>query len=133
MFLHFRCRAVRPILLLLDCQELRADIERQRRVLHNAAIIEARDQEERARISTPSESSAVEIPHPSTPQRDGTEEQGSPLRSSDVLKEPPPSPHGHTVEGPSQPLHSPGLPFIGKDRDWQPETWTPQAIRKRGG
>ncbi|KAI0301655.1 hypothetical protein B0F90DRAFT_1608584, partial [Multifurca ochricompacta] len=33
------------------CPCLRADIERQRRVLQNAAIIEARDQEERARLA----------------------------------------------------------------------------------
>ncbi|KAI0296403.1 hypothetical protein BC826DRAFT_232794 [Russula brevipes] len=32
-------------------EELRADLERQRRVLHNAAIIQARDQEERARTA----------------------------------------------------------------------------------
>jgi hypothetical protein len=101
--------------------------------LQNAAIIQARDQEERARITAGSESPAVENPHPSTSQDTRTGEQGSTLCSSDGLEKPPVSPHTHDVERASQPPHSPGLPPIGKDRDWKPETWTPQTIRRRGG
>jgi hypothetical protein len=39
----FQMRAVPLILLLLDCQELRADLKRQRRVLKNEVIIQAND------------------------------------------------------------------------------------------
>lgn len=129
----FKCEAVLPILLPLDCQELRADLERQRRVLQNAAVIQAKDQEERARISAGSESTVDQNPHPPNLQSIRIEEQGSTLSSSDVLETPPLSSHTHDVKRASRPSQSTGLPPIGKDRDWQPETWTPQAIRRRGG
>ncbi|KAN0116207.1 hypothetical protein V8E52_006264 [Russula decolorans] len=108
-------------------EELRADLERQRRVLKNAAIIQAKDQEERALLA------GVEDPHPSTLQATRTGEKDSTLSPSDVLEAPPPASHTHDVKRASQPPHSPGLPPIGKDRDWQPESWTPQATRRRGG
>jgi hypothetical protein len=101
--------------------------------MQNAAIIEAKDQEERARISAASESEVVKNLRPSTSQGILTGEQGSTPCSSDVLERPPLSSHTHDVKRASQPSHSPGLPPIGKDRDWKPETWTPQAIRRRGG
>jgi NADH dehydrogenase [ubiquinone] 1 alpha subcomplex assembly factor 2 len=129
----FKCKAVPPILLPLDCQELRADLERQRRVLQNAAIIQAKDQEERARISAGSQPTVVENPHPPISQGIRTEEQGSTLSSSDVLETPPLSSHTHDVKRAPRPSHSPGLPPTGKDRDWQPEAWTPQTIRRGGG
>ena len=128
-----KCGAVPLILLLLDCQELRADLERQRRVLQNAAIIQAKDQEERARVSAAFVPAGVEDPHPPTSQGIRTREQDSTLSPSDVLEAPPPASHTHDVKQASQPPHSPGLPPIGKDKDWQPESWTPQATRRRGG
>jgi NADH dehydrogenase [ubiquinone] 1 alpha subcomplex assembly factor 2 len=108
-------------------------LERQRRVLQNAAIMQAKDQEERALFSAASEPAVVENPRLSTSQGIRTGEQDSTPCSSDVLERPPPSSHTHDVKRASQPSHSPGLPHIGKDRDWQPEAWTPQTIRRRGG
>lgn len=129
----FECGAVPPILLLLDRQELRADLERQRRVLQNAAIIQAKDQEERARVSAASVLAGVENPHPSTSQGIRTGEKDSTLSPSDILEAPPHASQTHDINRASQPPHSPGLPPIGKDRDWQPESWTPQTNRRRGG
>jgi hypothetical protein len=94
--------------------------------------MQAKDQEERALISSASETAAVEDPRLSTSQDTRTGEQGS-TPSSDVLERPPLSSHAHDVERASQPSHSPGLPPMGKGRDWQPEAWTPQTIRRRGG
>ena len=133
MFCRFKCGAVLPKLLLLDCQELRADIERQRRVLQNAAIIQAKDQEERARISVAPTPTVVENPHLSTSQGIRVGERDSTLPSSDVLERPPLSSHTQDVKGASQPSRSPKLPLIGKDKDWQPEAWTPQTTRRGGG
>ncbi|KAI0277913.1 hypothetical protein BGY98DRAFT_917573 [Russula aff. rugulosa BPL654] len=114
-------------------EELRADLERQRRVLQNAAIIQAKDQEERARVSAAFVPAGVEDPHPPTSQGIRTREQDSTLSPSDILEAPPPASHTHDVKQASQPPLSPGLPPIGKDKDWQPESWTPQATRRRGG
>jgi len=105
---------------------------RQRRVLQNAAIIQAKDQEERARISAASVSVGVKDPYPSASQG-CTGGQDLTLSPSEVLESPSPSSHTHDVKQASQPHHSPGLPPIGKDRDWQPESWTPQTTRRRGG
>ncbi|KAH9962939.1 hypothetical protein BC827DRAFT_1340799, partial [Russula dissimulans] len=96
--------------------ELRADLERQRRVLQNAAVIQARDQEERARIIAATAPVTAEGSSLSTPQGIRAGDQGS-----DVLEEPQPS---QIHEEPKQalgPSRSLELPPIGKDRDWQPE------------
>jgi len=109
------------------------DLERQQRVLHNAAIIQARDQEERARISAAS-APAVAIDQntsPSTPQEIRSRKQDPDLCSSDGLEAPPPSSELHDVKHTSRPSHSSELPPILKDREWQPEAWTPQAARRR--
>lgn len=111
------------------------DLERQRRVLHNAAIIQARDQEERARISASAALAPTvtvgQDPSPSTPQEIRTRKQDSNLCSSDGLEGPPPSSELHDVKHTSQPSHSSELPPIVKDKDWQPEAWTPRATQRR--
>jgi NADH dehydrogenase [ubiquinone] 1 alpha subcomplex assembly factor 2 len=120
------------ILYLL--QELQADLERQRRVLHNAAVLQARDQEERARISAAPTPPVSEIPPLAT-----TEDL--PIGQSDEdmlpLGTPELPPHSsRPIDKPRQPSRpSPDseLPPVGKGRDWQPEAWTPQATRRRGG
>jgi len=127
--------AVPPILLLLHLQELRADLERQRRVLQNAAIIHARDQDELARISAASAPAVNEDPYPSTLRDIRTAKQDPSLCSSEDLERPPPSSKIYDLKhhDASRPSHSPELPPIGKDRDWQPEAWTPQTTRRQGG
>ncbi len=122
-------------LLLSSLQELQADLERQRRVLHNAAVLQARDQEERARISAASVPSVTESPHlpiteniPMGQMDENTPSVGAPE---------PPSHSSHPIGRPRQASRpSPGSelpPPVGKDRDWQPEAWTPQTTRRRGG
>ena len=72
VFLCFKCEAVPSILLLLDCCDLRADLDRQRRILQNtaiyAAIIQTKDREGGKHISAASASAVVENPHQSTSQ-----------------------------------------------------------------
>jgi NADH dehydrogenase [ubiquinone] 1 alpha subcomplex assembly factor 2 len=120
--------------ILYFLQELQADLERQRRVLHNAAVLQARDQEERARISAAPAPPVSEIPALAT-----TEDLHIGKRDEDILPLEPPELPPH----PSRPIDnsrqssrsSPDseLPPVGKGRDWQPEAWTPQATRRRGG
>ncbi|KAH9074273.1 hypothetical protein EDB83DRAFT_2355916 [Lactarius deliciosus] len=96
-------------------EELHADLERQRRVLHNAAVLQARDQEERARISAASAPLATEnspLPTPENVPMVQRDESSQSLRASTDSELPPP---------------------VGKDRDWQPEAWTPQTTRRRRG
>lgn len=130
----FRGEAVSPSPLLYFLQELQADIERQRRVLHNAAVLQARDQEERARHSAVSAPLVSENPPSPT-----TENIPMGQRDENTQSVGTPEPQLHS----SQPIDrsrqasrlSPNseLPPIGKDRNWQPETWTPQSARRRGG
>lgn len=109
------------------------DLERQQRVRHNAAIIHARDQEERARISATSAPALTIDPNtpPPTPQEIRSRKHDPDLYSSDGLEAPPPSSELHDVKHTSQPPLSSELPPFLKDRDWQPEAWTPQATRRR--
>ena len=129
----FRCEAL-SITILYFLQELRADLERQRRILHNAAILQARDQEERARIAAAPVSPVSENPPLTTAQdlqigqRDG---DTLPLEAPEL----PPHP-SRPIDKPRQPSRSSPdseLPLVGNGRDWQPEAWTPQATRRRGG
>ncbi|KAH9973805.1 hypothetical protein BGW80DRAFT_1306502 [Lactifluus volemus] len=114
-------------------EELRADLERQRRVLHNAAVIQARDQEERARISAP-ESAVVENLSSRTQQGIlmGGETDSRTCFAGNPEKSPPSPPQIHESKQPPQLSHDLELPHIGTDKDWQPETWTPQTARRRG-
>ncbi|KAI9509042.1 hypothetical protein F5148DRAFT_1283375 [Russula earlei] len=114
-------------------EELRADLARQRRVLYNASIIEARDREERARISAAAATPITEVPATSTPQGIRTRRQASSPDSFDVLERPQPSSETHELKRPSLPSHGSALPAAGKDRDWQPAAWTPRTMRRRGG
>ena len=109
------------------------DLERQRRVLHNAAIIQARDQEERARLSAASAPAVMvdQYPSSSAPQEIRSRKLDPNLCPSDALEGPLASSELHDVKHTSRPSHSSELPPIVKDRDWQPEAWTPQATRRR--
>ena len=119
----FRCEAL-SITILYFLQELRADLERQRRILHNAAVLQARDQEERARIAAAAASPVSEIPPLTT-----TQDLPIGQRNEDTLplESPELPPH------PSRPSPDSELPLVGNGRDWRPEAWTPQATRRRGG
>lgn len=129
----FRREAL-SITILYLLQELRADLERQRRILHNAAVLQARDQEERARIAAAPAPPVSEIPPLTTTQDPpmGQKDEGTlPLEAPEL----PPHP-SRRIDKPRQPSHpSPDseLPPVGNGRDWQPEAWTPQITRRRGG
>jgi NADH dehydrogenase [ubiquinone] 1 alpha subcomplex assembly factor 2 len=127
----FSGEAVSPLPLLYSLQELQADLERQRRILHNAAILQARDQEERARITAGLASSASENPPSPT-----TEDVPMGQRDEAMLSVGGPELPPHPIDEPrrpSRPFPDSELPSVRKGRDWQPEAWTPQATRRRGG
>ena len=129
----FRCEAL-SITILYFLQELRADLERQRRILHNAAVLQARDQEERARIAAAPVSPVSENPPLTTAQdlqigqRDG---DTLPLEAPELP--PHPSRPIDKLRQPSRSSPDSELPLVGNGRDWQPEAWTPQTTRRRGG
>jgi hypothetical protein len=101
--------------------------------LYNAAILQARDQDELARISISSVPSAKENTASSIPQGIQKGKQDPNPRTSDAPERPPPSPEMGNLKHALGSSDSSELPPIGKDRDWQPEAWTPQTARKRGG
>ncbi|KAI0044949.1 hypothetical protein FA95DRAFT_1561663 [Auriscalpium vulgare] len=110
-------------------QELRADQERQRRVLHNAAILQARDLEERRSIAAAAvqdAQAALPSPEPAAPQGPTS----GALDSSPAPLEPAVPPEAPTA--PASTLH-PRAPGGAKDRDWQPEAWTPRSSPQRRG
>lgn len=109
-------------------QELQADLERQRRILHNAAILQARDQEERAHVSAVSAPSVTENPPPPTTENFPTGQRDDNMHSVGA-----PEQTAYSSQGPRQTSRPSELPPMGKDRDWQPEAWTPQTARRRGG
>ncbi|KAH8987918.1 hypothetical protein EDB92DRAFT_1875029 [Lactarius akahatsu] len=116
-------------------EELQADLERQRRVLHNAAVLQARDQDERARISAASAPLVTEDPPFPAPENISMVKRDE---ISQSVGAPEPPPHlSYPIDRPRQaprPSPDPELPPpVGKDRDWQPEAWTPQTTRRRGG
>ncbi|KAH9172698.1 hypothetical protein EDB89DRAFT_2069372 [Lactarius sanguifluus] len=113
---------------LSPLQELQADLERQRRVLYNAAVLQARDQDERARISAASAPSVAEDSPFPTPENIPTVQRDE--NSQSVGAPEPPTHSSRPIDRPRQtprPSPDPELPPVGKDRDWQPEAWTPQT------
>ena len=120
--------------LLYTPQELQADLERQRRVLHNAAVLQARDQEERARVSAGSAPSAPENPRLPTTEDIPIGQRDEDMLLAGALEQAPHSSRPMDKAGqPSRPSPESELPPVGKGREWQPEAWTPQATRRRGG
>ncbi|KAI9458571.1 hypothetical protein BJY52DRAFT_1212084 [Lactarius psammicola] len=113
-------------------EELQADLERQRRVLHNVAVLQARDRDERARISAVQAPSVTESPPLPTTENLPMGQRHENTQSVEAPEPPPYSSHSKPKQA-SHPSPVSELPPIGKDRDWQPEAWTPQTTRRRGG
>jgi NADH dehydrogenase [ubiquinone] 1 alpha subcomplex assembly factor 2 len=97
-------------------QELQADLTRQQRVKLNAAILEAKDEAERAhreRLETPSHHSQIET-QPSSVSRNVPRDQGLELRQPD---------QGSKVQ-----TRDPWAEALkGSD---EPRSWTPVARRR---
>jgi len=110
----FRGEAVSSLPLLYSLKDLQADLERQRRVLHNAAVLQARDQEERARISAALAPPVTEN-HPSPTTETIPMGQGD--GNSQSVRAPELPPHcSHPIDGPrqaSRPSPDSELPPIG--------------------
>ncbi|KAI0064356.1 hypothetical protein BV25DRAFT_312510 [Artomyces pyxidatus] len=115
-------------------EELRADLERQRRILHNAALIEARDREEQTRVvaapqSDPLSDISTTLHPPTIHEKELKllEAEAEEQKRSDLqLKTKDTDLSGAAVRESNLPLRT-------RDTDWQPEAWAPQASRQRGG
>lgn len=95
------------------------DVRRQQQVLMNASLIEARDQEERARsrLLRASDAATQDIQKNQAPQIDM-----SPPRFSNIAQ-------AQATNAPNHPTPPPAsnLPKTGPDRSDEPESWTPRA------
>ncbi|KAI0823005.1 hypothetical protein BC628DRAFT_633514 [Trametes gibbosa] len=113
-------------------EELHADLERQRRVLFNAALIEARDREEAARIAA---SQQIDTPDhfqaPSEQVNEAPKDVVAPAIMSEQLHAPEASQVGAGVEGP-QPHAEQWSPWKPPLSD-EPHSWQPRASVRRGG
>ncbi|KAI0792376.1 hypothetical protein C8Q75DRAFT_804768 [Abortiporus biennis] len=109
-------------------QELLADLERQRRVLLNAALIEARDKE--AQVAA----SITDAPHQPTPRDSspvapaGPSQGPSTQSPQSVSKSEQSAPSSPTVKG-GQPTESKPDPFARPTID-EAQPWSPRSIRR---
>ncbi|KAI0315000.1 hypothetical protein OF83DRAFT_1134118 [Amylostereum chailletii] len=112
-------------------EELRADLVRQRRVLHNATVLEARDREEHARI-TAAISDPISSAIPSQPPVHESVIASGRLAASGNG----PLPTDETVRSAGgqgrRPKLPSDLPLPARDEKWQPQPWAPQATQQRG-
>ncbi|OSD01483.1 hypothetical protein PYCCODRAFT_521108 [Trametes coccinea BRFM310] len=120
-------------------EELHADLERQRRVLFNAAMIEAREREEAARIAASQQQNTHHVQAPAA-QDDlasaATAAQApshqAPLKLENLI---PASGRASDVEAQSRTTEVPSeqpSPWKPPPRD-EPHSWQPRVSVKRGG
>ncbi|KAM5532899.1 hypothetical protein V8D89_013451 [Ganoderma adspersum] len=115
-------------------QELQGDLERQRRILQNVAMIEARDRAEAEQIAA----QQAPTPHLQAPARgtskpDSTEQQGIATPVPGVTK----SAHSNTsVNSPARQSQTyqepPSSPWKPPPPD-EPHGWQPRSFVRRGG
>ncbi|CAL1699563.1 unnamed protein product [Somion occarium] len=115
-------------------QELLADLERQRRVLQNAAMIEAREREAReaAQLASPSHAPTQSPENTdTTSEAPSVQASSSPNARSGVSADqtPTPSKPQHSTE-PSKP--DPWEAARAKADGDQPQSWAPRAVRRGG-
>ncbi|KAF9236653.1 hypothetical protein BU15DRAFT_49767 [Melanogaster broomeanus] len=108
---------VRSVLIGHGEQELQADLARQRRVQMNAAILEARDKEERDRTARLARASQLQIPATLDPEHG----QGHHQPSEAPANMRPEKPLGTVVRDPWAEAKK------GSD---EPQSWTPVARRR---
>lgn len=123
------------MLNICSIQELQADMARRQRVLMNAAMIEARDREERLRLDSPlppspetshQASSASRLPVSATTHLEST----LPPLAPNIKQDPPPSTHTESPPPPHTPPARQGLPEMPSE-SFEPQSWSPRA-RVRG-
>ncbi|KAJ3799971.1 hypothetical protein GGU11DRAFT_775192 [Lentinula aff. detonsa] len=125
-------------------QELQMDLIRQHRVQHNAALIEASFQQERAQLriqdgassgtsSTSSEFQPSQIQDPLSNSTENSASSSSPSLAPKVSPAPPSESKAIPNPEPSPGAHRPAtsLPKTGSD-EWQPESWAPKLRIRRG-
>jgi NADH dehydrogenase [ubiquinone] 1 alpha subcomplex assembly factor 2 len=114
-----------PYLSLLGLQELQADMHRRQRVLMNASLIEARDQEERAGrllagISATTPQAVREISDAQVTTTSPSQQLPSAARKDEAASPLPDPTH--------RPLNN--LPKTGPDRSDEPQSWTPRSLSR---
>ncbi|KAI8976715.1 hypothetical protein BD414DRAFT_496333 [Trametes punicea] len=111
-------------------EELQADLERQRRVLFNAAMIQAREREEAARIAASQQQAAPHLQAPAAQTTHAPPESG-PSDSLEVSpSEPVRRPEQQLVREESAPEQP--SPWKPPPPD-EPHSWQPRVTVRRGG
>ncbi|KAH7922763.1 hypothetical protein BV22DRAFT_1037136 [Leucogyrophana mollusca] len=101
-------------------QELQADVARQQRVRMNAAILEARDQEERARVAR-IDAAPISPSHSSE----------SYIESTEVRSHPSLAPEATSIPPPREPTSKAPDPWSkNRTASDEPEAWAPRARRR---
>ncbi|KAH9855344.1 hypothetical protein C2E23DRAFT_617651 [Lenzites betulinus] len=117
-------------------EELHADLARQRRVLFNAALIEARDREEAARIAASQQVlTPGHIQAPLEQVGEAPEDTAASTTASMTATEPQNPPETTHVEPPTdrpQPPAEQWSPWKPPPSD-EPHSWQPRASVRRGG
>ncbi|KAI0356095.1 hypothetical protein OH77DRAFT_1495841 [Trametes cingulata] len=112
-------------------EELQGDLERQRRILFNVALIEAREREEAARIAASQQPAAPHLQEPPVQTGEPAGEQAAPERAEERASQP-----GRTE---SQQAAERSQPPAGQPSPWkppppdEPHSWQPRASVRRGG
>ncbi|GLB42359.1 putative accessory subunit of the mitochondrial membrane respiratory chain NADH dehydrogenase (Complex I), that is believed not to be involved in catalysis [Lyophyllum shimeji] len=112
-------------------EELQADMARQQRVLANAALIEARDRDERAqmlRLEAAERSLASVSDHPPLPSETAIPQETLQAPLEEPLRKPL---RPASEELPPRPEDPPGKIDAGAEAE-KPEPWAPRATRRRG-
>ncbi|KAI0366829.1 hypothetical protein BV20DRAFT_971339 [Pilatotrama ljubarskyi] len=111
-------------------EELQADLERQRRILFNVAMIEAREREQAARIAASQQPATPHLQAPSVQKNEPPEEKAAPAQTEQRLSQPSPTEPRAASErtAPSAERASPWKPPPPDE----PHTWQPRAAVRRG-
>ena len=123
-----------PILSTESSQELLLDLERRRRILHNAAVLEA---QERMRVAHIAASERPSAPL-SAPNQSGhpNQEQSDQDITIDVATQRPTEPSSLDTRRPETRVQDdqrpPPSPWKPPPRD-EPHSWSPRATVRRGG
>ena len=125
-------RVISVLMSEIPWQELAADLERQKRVQLRAAMIEARDQEQMAQITSSTSTAPVHVEAPAYDARDHS--SPPPLRDGQTAEEAVQSTRESSLSIGGSPVVSAAaarLPERPPAND-EPQAWTPRAVQRGG-
>ncbi|KAL6300414.1 hypothetical protein BKA93DRAFT_532367 [Sparassis latifolia] len=117
-------------------EELQADAERQRRVLLNVAILEARDREERARVQQAEVQATLQAPPLASASMPASNTSAAPTAKPNAppksVEQPAPGASPEPAERAGARGQPSDFPFPQPPSD-EPQSWSPRTIRRGGG